>query len=182
MSCLYCLFFKCLSCHTKWGEERRRPQKLLNCSSLYEYKKKNYWGESRCIAKLGFFYEPEENSGFQPNVFQLRVLQKLRLYTFFNSSVLIYKNSACVLMKMERNSSMGIHLLSCSVLNFIVFFSDVFSVFCMDDSSMDLISNHTFYLHSAKLKCFVVENSLPLILCNRITCVYFLKDSHVHTK
>ena len=54
--------------------------------------------------KSGFFYKHEENSGLKPNVFQLIVPQKLRLYIFFNSSVFIYKNNACALLKNGKKS------------------------------------------------------------------------------
>lgn len=127
---MFILFFFNVFHATPNGEKREEGHKSYWIAAhSMNIKRKLHRGESRCIAKLGFFYEPEENSGFQPNVFQLRVPQKLRLYTFFNSSVLIYKNSACVLMKMERNSSIRIHLLSCFCSQILLYFSQMFSQF-----------------------------------------------------
>lgn len=41
--------------------------------------------------KPGFLYEHEDNSGFKPDVFQMRVPQKLRLYVFSNQVLLFVK-------------------------------------------------------------------------------------------
>lgn len=87
--------------------------------------------------EAGLFHEHKENSGFKPNVFQMRVPQKLWLYIyfFFNTSVFIYKNNAFTLLKkIESKKQYFLKVISYPIclLNFVIFFSYIFLISCMN--------------------------------------------------
>lgn len=85
--------------------------------------------------KCDFFYEHEENSDFNPNVFQMRVPQNFRQCIFSIQVFLFIKIVMYIVEKWKTNNSIKRKQSSVFIVKVIVFFSDAFSVFYMDDFS-----------------------------------------------